>query len=67
MKNLELMVTKDIVLFAARATRATQAGNKKNSHANRHNDSECVSIRRKPLDQTVQMDGQHTINSKVRR
>jgi hypothetical protein len=64
-QTLQFVVAEDVVLAAARATGATYAANQKKSHAHRHNDSKEASVRHKPMNQAMHIEGHHKLTSET--
>ncbi|MGA2887148.1 MAG: hypothetical protein ABSE51_03795 [Terracidiphilus sp.] len=57
-------MAEDIILVAARATRACQAANKKHGHPNRDQDGNGVFVNRKPLNHVFHHQSPETIDSR---
>jgi hypothetical protein len=59
------MVAEEVVLAAARTVCAAHAADKENSHAHRHQDGEEASIRRKPMNKIMHIQGHHIVASET--
>jgi hypothetical protein len=56
-------MTEDIVLFAAGASRASQAAKKKYRRADCHYNGDSISVGQEPMNQTVHKKGHHIFDS----